>query len=65
VNDDRLLVEAARSVITEAQVRADSLAAADTGLGQVEQAEARRIKSILISFIPTLEPGKPVERSVM
>jgi hypothetical protein len=54
VSDQRLTLEVARTALVEAQVRADQLADADEILGEVEQAEVKRLRQVLSILLPGL-----------
>jgi hypothetical protein len=58
-----VLVEFARTAISDAQARAMLLAGADRVLGDVQREEANRLLRVLSLFLPELRPGN-TERSV-
>lgn len=55
VADQRIILEVARAAVLEAQKRADSLAAADELLGEVEREEVARLRRVLELLIPALK----------
>jgi len=55
VSDSRMLVDAAQLAIVAAEHRAAELAAADRVLGEVERAEAGRLRKVLSLLIPELK----------
>jgi hypothetical protein len=54
ITSHQLAIEAAKAAITEAQLKADSLAKHDEILGEVEQAEVKRLYRVLSILIPEL-----------
>lgn len=54
VHDRRMLLDAAQLAILAAEQRAEELAAADRVLGEVEQAEAVRLRKVLSLLVPEL-----------
>jgi hypothetical protein len=54
VSDSRMLVDAAQFAIVAAEQRAEELAAADGVLGEVERAEAGRLRKVLSLLVPEL-----------
>lgn len=54
IDDQRLLIEAGRLAIHEAEERAIELSECDDILGQVGRADAVRLKDILCMLIPSL-----------
>ena len=57
VEDRRLLLDAAQLAIIAAEQRAEELAAADCLLGEVERAEAGRLRKVLSLLVPELRSG--------
>jgi hypothetical protein len=57
VDDRRILLDAAQRAISEAQQRAEELSSADCVLGEVERAEAGRLRTVLGLFVPELRSG--------
>ena len=55
VRDQRMLVDVAEIAILAAEQRAEELAAADPVLGEVERAEAGRLRNVLNLLIPELK----------
>jgi hypothetical protein len=55
VEDARMLVDAAHAAILAAERRAAELAGADCLLGEVERAEAGRLRTVLTLLIPALK----------
>ena len=54
VQDRRMLLDAAHLAILVAEQRAEELAAADRVLGEVERAEAGRLRRVLSLLVPDL-----------
>ena len=54
VANQDLLLASARQAISDQERWAARVAAQDSGLGRIEQAEARRLRETLESFIPEL-----------
>ena len=59
VADPRMLVDAAHMAILAAEQRAAELAEADRVLGEVERAEAGRLRKVLTLLIPELKAVGP------
>jgi len=55
VEDRRMLLDAAHLAILVAEQRAEELAAADRVLGEVERAEAGRLRRVLSLLVPELK----------
>jgi hypothetical protein len=55
IEDGELAVLVARAAIAAAESRAAELARTDCYLGEVEQAEAERLKRVLMLLVPGLE----------
>ncbi len=55
VADSRMLVDAARAAILAAEQRAEDLATADRVLGELERAEAGRLRKVLSLLVPELK----------
>jgi len=55
VADPRMLLEAAQIAILAAEQRAGEMAAADHVLGEVERAEAGRLRKVLSLLVPELK----------
>jgi hypothetical protein len=55
VEDSHMLLNAAQIAILAAEQRAEELAAADCVLGEVERAEAGRLRRVLSLLIPELK----------
>ena len=58
VHDRRMLLDAAQIAIIAAEQRAEELAAADRVLGEVERAEAGRLRRVLSILVPELNAGE-------
>jgi hypothetical protein len=58
VQDRRILLDAAHFAIMAADQRAEELAAADRVLGEVERAEAGRLRKVLTLLVPDLKVGE-------
>ena len=58
VEDRRMLLDAAQRAIIAAEQRAEELAAADCVLGEVERAEAVRLRKVLSLFVPELKSNE-------
>lgn len=54
IHDESIMVDVAKSAIADAQRRADELARTDEFLGEMEQAEANRLRKVLALLIPGL-----------
>ena len=54
IEDRRMLLDAAQLAIVAAERRAEDLAAADSVLGEVEWAEAGRLRKVLCLLVPEL-----------
>jgi hypothetical protein len=66
IDDPELAARAAQSAIRQAEVQAAAIADADEFLGEVEQAEVRRLRDVLAILIPGLKPRDwPCAASVM
>jgi hypothetical protein len=59
--DRDLAVMVARSAVAQAQARAAQVFRADEFLGEVEQAEARRLRDVLMLFIPEFRTADAFE----
>jgi len=59
VADRRMLLDAAQIAIVTAEQRAEELAAADSVLGEVERAEAGRLRKVLSLLVPELKATEP------
>jgi hypothetical protein len=55
VTDPRMLLDAAQVAILAAELRAEELTAADRVLGEVERAEAGRLRKVLSLLVPELK----------
>ena len=55
VSDGRVINEVARAALHAVEVRAQTLAEADAILGELEQAEADRLRRILAVLVPDLQ----------
>jgi len=62
VADRRMLLDAAQQAILAAEQRADELATADRVLGEVERAEAGRLRRVLSLLVPELKEVDPLPR---
>jgi len=58
VADDALVDTVARSAIAAATSRADEIARADTVLGTIERAEARRLSEVLSALLPGITAAR-------
>jgi hypothetical protein len=58
VEDPRMLLDAAHLAIRAAEQRAEELAAADGVLGELERAEAARLRKVLTLLVPQLRARK-------
>lgn len=56
VVDSRLAADVARQAIADADARADALADTDVVLGEVERAEANKLRDVLSVLLPGLLP---------
>jgi hypothetical protein len=56
VVDSRLAADVARQAIADADARADALADTDIVLGEVERAEANKLRDVLAVLLPGLFP---------
>ena len=61
LSDDVLAARAAKAAIERAEARAERLALADSGLGQIEQANLVRLRQVLTLLLPEarLDPPEP------
>jgi hypothetical protein len=67
VVDTRVITEVARAAVGAVELRADALSEADMLLGQVEWAEANRLRRVLTLLVPDFHIGEvpPPSTAVM
>jgi hypothetical protein len=64
VDDQRMVLDVARSAILYADERAQELASVDRILGQIEWSEAGRLRKVLGLLVPGLQVGESNQRLV-
>lgn len=59
LGDRQMLIAAAQAAVVEAELRAEELATADAVLGEVERAEASRLRHVLGVLLPEFRKQEP------
>jgi hypothetical protein len=64
VSDSHLIIAAAQAAVNAAEMRARELALRDEFLGEIEQAEVRRVQELLCLLVPGFRIRKPSKNTI-